>query len=236
LNVAANWDRSSSSSSGFLGFLVFLGFPSSSPLLLGGLHDDEESPPLSFASSSPPSLGVFDDDEGKSRPYNLGQPLTPFGEPDLISLTYLLTGELDEFFALELGDDVAHPREVGLLLEFCRIGGAVQEAEEHPIRGVQHGLFAQILFGEGLALKNDLVFLEEGLYHKRYLWGSEVGFVLTYDDPSPYLHCVRLVRAAAEIETNSPCRPSRTAPCSGRTLRALSRSSGLLSGPRHRAA
>src|SRR5215211_8569616 len=95
-----------------------------------------------------------------------------------------MTCQLYELFTLELGDDVANPGEVGLLLQISRVGGAVQEGEEHPIRGVQHTLFAQVLFGEGFALKNYLVLLEEGLYHERYLWGSEVSFVLAHDDPS----------------------------------------------------
>src|SRR5215217_7991663 len=106
------------------------------------------------------------------------------GESDLVGLTYLLTCQLDQLFTLELGDDVADPSETSLLLEINRIGGAVQETEEHSIRGVQHRLFAQVLFGKGFALKNYLLLLEEGLYHKRHLWGSEVGFVLAHDDPS----------------------------------------------------
>src|SRR5215217_3504564 len=122
----------------------------------------------------------------KVETFNLGQPLTLLGEPDLVGLTYLLTCQLNQLFALELGDDVADPGEVGLLLEISRIGGAVQQGEEHPIRGVQHRLFAQILFGESFAAENYLLLLEQGLYHKRYLWGSEVGFVLAHDDPGPY--------------------------------------------------
>src|SRR5215211_3290255 len=96
-----------------------------------------------------------------------------------------MTCQLYELFTLELGDDVANPGEVGLLLQISRVGGAVQEGEEHPIRGVQHRLLAQVLFGEGFALKNYPLLLEPGLYHKRHLWGSEIGLVLTHDDPGP---------------------------------------------------
>src|SRR5215207_3165283 len=67
---------------------------------------------------------------------------------------------------LKLGNYVADTSKTSLLLQISRTGGAVQEGEEHPVRSVQHGLFAQVLFREGFTAENYLVLLEQGLYHK----------------------------------------------------------------------